>query len=43
MTAVAAPIPATPRDYSLVGRDAAWAVESGLATAEWYHTEIPRK
>jgi fatty acid desaturase len=38
-----APIPATPRDYSLVGRNAAWAVENGLATAEWYHTDIPRK
>ncbi|AZO13042.1 fatty acid desaturase [Mesorhizobium sp. M3A.F.Ca.ET.174.01.1.1] len=31
------------RDYSLVGRDAKLAVENGLASAEWYHTEIPRK
>jgi fatty acid desaturase len=36
---------ATPprRDYSLLGRDAQRAVENGLATAEWYRTEIPRK
>ena len=31
------------RDYSLIGRDAQAAVESGLAAAEWYHTDIPRK
>ena len=31
------------RDYSLVGESARRAVESGLASAEWYHTEIPRK
>jgi fatty acid desaturase len=43
MTEIAfAPIPATPRDYSLVGRDAKLAVENGLAAAEWYHTDIPR-
>ena len=34
---------ATKRDYSLLGRDAQAAVESGLAAAEWYHTDIPRK
>ena len=34
---------ATKRDYSLLGRDAKAAVESGLAAAEWYHTDIPRK
>ena len=36
---------ATPhrRDYSLLGRDAAAAVASGLAAAEWYHTDVPRK
>ena len=28
--------------HSLIGRDAK-AVESGLAAAEWYHTDIPRK
>lgn len=33
----------TKRDYSLLGPDAARAVESGLAAAEWYHTDIPRK
>lgn len=31
------------RDYSLVGPNSKAAVEAGLATAEWYHTEIPRK
>lgn len=34
---------ATKRDYSLIGRDAQAAVENGLATAEWYHTDIERK
>ena len=31
------------RDYSLLGRDGARAVETGLAAAEWYHTDVPRK
>jgi fatty acid desaturase len=31
------------RDYSLLGPDAQRAVESGLAAADWYHTDIPRK
>ncbi|NDH02348.1 MAG: fatty acid desaturase [Marivivens sp.] len=31
------------RDYSMLGEDARRAVESGLAAAEWYHTDIPRK
>ena len=31
------------RDYSLTGPSARSAVETGLASAEWYHTEIPRK
>jgi fatty acid desaturase len=31
------------RDYSLVGRDSETAVANGLAAAEWYHTDIPRK
>jgi fatty acid desaturase len=31
------------RDYSLIGRDAAAAVENGLAAAEWYKCDIPRK
>jgi len=30
------------RDYSLLGEDGRRAVESGLAAAEWYHTDIPR-
>ena len=33
----------TRRDYSLLGPDAERAVEAGLAAAEWYHTDIPRK
>jgi len=33
----------TARDYSLIGRDSKRAVETGLAAAEWYHTDIPRK
>jgi len=32
-----------PRDYSLTGPSSRHAVEAGLAAAEWYHTEIPRK
>jgi fatty acid desaturase len=31
------------RDYSLTGAESERAVELGLASAEWYHTEIPRK
>lgn len=31
------------RDYSLLGPNAKLAVEKGLASAEWYHTDIPRK
>jgi fatty acid desaturase len=33
----------TPRDYSLVGRDAKLAEELGLASAQWYQCPIPRK
>jgi len=33
----------TQRDYSLTGPDAARAIELGLASAQWYHSEIPRK
>jgi fatty acid desaturase len=39
MTAIAEP----KRDYSLTGRDTARAIETGLAAAEWYHTDVPRK
>jgi fatty acid desaturase len=31
------------RDYSLVGESTRMAIETGLASAEWYHTEVPRK
>ena len=31
------------RDYSLMGPDANRALETGLASAEWYHTDVPRK
>ena len=33
----------TKRDYSLLGPDGARAVEIGLAAAQWYHTDVPRK
>jgi fatty acid desaturase len=35
--------PMTKRTYSLLGEDARRAVAAGLATADWYHTDIPRK
>lgn len=31
------------RDYSLLGEDARRAVSTGLAAAEWYHTDVPRR
>ncbi len=31
------------RDYSLLGAGGRRAVDTGLAAAEWYHTEVPRK
>jgi fatty acid desaturase len=31
------------RDYSLTGPSAKHAIEAGLAAAEWYHTDVPRK
>ena len=31
------------RDYSMLGPDAQRAVETGLATADWYYSDIPRK
>lgn len=30
------------RDYSLIGESSKRAVETGLASAEWYHTDVPR-
>ena len=32
-----------PRDYKLTGESAKAAIASGLAAAEWYHTDVPRK
>ncbi|MFN0115983.1 MAG: fatty acid desaturase family protein [Paracoccaceae bacterium] len=31
------------RNYDLLGADGRRAVETGLAAAEWYHTDLPRK
>ena len=31
------------RDYDLMGESGRRAVETGLAAAQWYHTDIPRK
>jgi len=31
------------RDYSLVGESTKRAIETGLASAEWYHTDVARK
>ena len=31
------------RDYSLTGPEGRHAVEIGLASAEWYHSDVPRK
>jgi hypothetical protein len=31
------------RDYGMLGPDAETAVRQGLKSAEWYHTDIPRK
>ncbi len=33
---------AVPRDYSLTGPSSKYAIEIGLASAEWYHTDLPR-
>ena len=30
------------RDYGLVGESSKRAVGNGLASAEWYHTDVPR-
>ncbi len=42
-TASAEPAGKTRRDYSLVGESARRAIETGLASAEWYHSDVPRK
>ena len=31
------------RDYGLLGPEANKAVKAGLKSAEWYHTNLPRK
>ena len=31
------------RDYSMTGDSARRAIETGLASAEWYHSDVPRK
>ena len=33
----------TNRDYSMRGENAKFATESGLASAQWYHTDLDRK
>ena len=38
-----ATIPFIPRDYSLSGPENARAIQAGLASAEWYHSDVPRK
>ena len=35
-------IPVGQRDYSLIGADSRRALEVGLASAEWYHSDVPR-
>ena len=32
-----------PRDYSLTGPESQHAIDVGLASAEWYHSDVPRK
>jgi fatty acid desaturase len=32
-----------PRDYALLGEDTRRAVKIGLASADWYHSDVPRK
>ena len=32
-----------PRDYSLTGQSRQQAIDVGLASAEWYHSDVPRK
>ena len=31
------------RDYSLTGPEAQHAIEAGMASAEWYHSDVPRR
>jgi fatty acid desaturase len=32
-----------PRNYSLTGPESSRAIAAGLASAEWYHSDVPRK
>ncbi len=41
MTSLAQPV--IERDYGLTGPSSRQAIEIGLASADWYHTEVPRK
>jgi fatty acid desaturase len=43
MTGITVDEGARRRDYSLTGRDTERAIAGGLAAAEWYHTDVPRK
>lgn len=43
MTMAATATAKVKRDYSLVGESTRSAIETGLASAEWYHTDVPRK
>jgi hypothetical protein len=38
-------VDATPRwrDYSLTGPEAERAIATGLASAEWYHPDVPAR
>jgi len=42
-TAISEPAIHPKRDYSLVGESTRSAIESGLASAEWYQTPVPRQ
>ena len=43
MTQVSSPLYDIHRDYGMLGREAEAAVNAGLKSAEWYHTDVPRK
>ena len=42
-TSTSYPAVQTKRDYSLVGESTRSAIESGLTSAEWYQTPVPRQ
>ena len=43
MSAADATAHPSPRDYSLLGKEAKVAEELGLKSAEWYHSDVSRK